>query len=286
MKLGLVAFVVWSLATITGAMAQCSGTQICGSVSGGTNQTAVATFTPSVVKNEVFSIGDGTPGNTLTMTTCQGNCTPPTLAEIAGYFANQASPVHCPAPLPATLQSCSGQLPAGWSSGPAVAAGANFTVTFTFSPAGTNTTPLTGSAAQGNAGVSITANTASTTSLAGLLTGKMVCVRNSDVGRTPGTNWYNQEWHQTGGGLTDYKMGPGHAVDPSKLIGSWSITGTTGCNLTYNYTDGNITFNYNVFQNGTNYTFCQIAPIIGSPANFTIPSTQIMGGTSLQSCGP
>jgi hypothetical protein len=288
MKLGLVAFVVWSLATITGAMAQCSGTQICGLSTTVTNQAAVATFTPAVVKNEVFSIGDGTVANTLTMTTCQGNCTPPTLAQIAGYFANQSSPVSCPVPLPATLQSCTGNLPAGWSSGPATVSGANYTVTFTYSPAGQNTTPLQGNAAQGNAGVTITSNTAATTSLYGLLANKMVCVKNSDVGKTGSTPWYNQEWHQSvatpGGNITDYKMGPTHTVDPSKQLGTWSIGGTNDCVLTYVYSPNSLTFTYNVWKNGSTYTFCKLSGP-DTPPIFSIPDTQIQG-PGLVACTP
>jgi len=111
----------------------------------------------------------------------------------------------------------------------------------------------------------------------------MVCVKNSDVGKTPAGNWYNQEFHAgaTGGTITDYKLGSNQA-DPSKALGSWSITGATNCVLTYNYTDGNINFNYNVWRNGTSYTFCQIAPVIGSPSNFTIPAAQIQGAALAQ----
>lgn len=299
MKLGLVAFVAWSLATITGAMAQCSGTQICGISTAVTNQTSVATFTPTVVKNETFTIGDSatakppSPLTNMTITTCQGSpsvCTVPTLAQIAGFFANQTtSPVKCPASTPGA--ACVGQLPAGWTSGPVSGPDVNgaYTVTFSYSPAGANTTALSGDGAQGNAGVSITSNTAASTSLVGLLNNKMVCVKNTDVSKTGSTPWYNQEWHQaaapssTGGQLWDYKMGSGHPVDPSKQIGSWNITtntagaGGANCAVSYNYTDGNITFNYNVFQNGTTLTFCQIAPTVGTPTNFSIPSAQVQG---------
>lgn len=288
MKLGLIAFVLWSIATVSGAMAQCSGTQICGTTGTATSQTSVATFTPSVVKNQVFSIGDGTVANTLTITTCQGNCTPPTLAGIAGFFANQGSPVSCPAILPPSLQACTGQLPAGWSSGPVVAAGANFTVTFSFSPAGASTTSLVGNSAQGNAGVSITSNSAATTPLYGLLQNKMVCVKNSDVGKTGSTPWYNQEWHQSsaapGGNITDYKLGPTDTRDPSKQIGTWSVGGTNDCVLTYVYSPNNLTFTYNVWQNGSTYTFCKLSGP-DTPPIFSIPTTQLQG-PGLTACTP
>jgi hypothetical protein len=34
-----------------------------------------------------------------------------------------------------------------------------------------------------------------------------------------------QEYHAAGGDLIDYKRGPNHPVDPTKKVGTWSITG-------------------------------------------------------------
>jgi hypothetical protein len=34
-----------------------------------------------------------------------------------------------------------------------------------------------------------------------------------------------QEFHAESGELIDYKLGPGHPVDPTKTVGSWTVTG-------------------------------------------------------------
>lgn len=114
----------------------------------------------------------------------------------------------------------------------------------------------------------------------------MVCVGNTQVGRTPSGQWYNQEHHAgtTTGILTDFKQGLVHAVDPSKVLGSWSIGGTGNCDVSYDYGGGHI-YTYNVWRNGTNYTFCKISGPAVPPSNFTIPSTQIFGSVSPASCG-
>lgn len=81
------------------------------------------------------------------------------------------------------------------------------------------------------------------------LTGNTVCaMRGND-------RW--QELHQSGGAIIDYKRGPGHAIDPSKQTGSWSLGGT-GSNRTviYNYGAGG-TYSYTVHDNGGgSYSFC------------------------------
>jgi len=52
-----------------------------------------------------------------------------------------------------------------------------------------------------------------------LLAGKFVCAARS------GETW--QEFHQTGGMLFDWKLGPGSTMDPTKQVGTWSTaTGT------------------------------------------------------------
>jgi len=44
-----------------------------------------------------------------------------------------------------------------------------------------------------------------------------------------------QEWHQASGTLTEYARGPGHPVDPTHDVGTWTANGST---VTYNYTGG------------------------------------------------
>jgi hypothetical protein len=65
-----------------------------------------------------------------------------------------------------------------------------------------------------------------------------------------------QEEHRgsaTGGQLWDYKMGPGHATDPTAQEGTWSASADV---VTYNYSGGS-NYSYNVYdlENG-NYEFC------------------------------
>lgn len=96
-------------------------------------------------------------------------------------------------------------------------------------------------------------------SLSTLLSNNTVCVStNLTSGSTAGP-WNNQEWHQAGGTLTDYKLGP-NPVDPTTDIGSWGISGAgASTQVNYNYTDVGV-FNYSVFRNGAvapyTYSFC------------------------------
>ena len=82
-----------------------------------------------------------------------------------------------------------------------------------------------------------------------ILTSNTVCaVRSSE-------RW--QELHQTGGALIDFKLGPGHPVDPSETVGSWSIGGNSVATVVYNYGSVGGTYSYQVYPNGgNNYSFC------------------------------
>ncbi|MCX7097239.1 MAG: hypothetical protein NTV43_04960 [Methylococcales bacterium] len=113
------------------------------------------------------------------------------------------------------------------------------------------------------------------TTLATVLPGNTICVASSN----PGWVWEAQESHlgtsgSTSGNLQDYKRGPGNAVDPQKIIGTWSLTQSNGSACTtncaraiYNYTDsGNtLSYTYRVYlvngtgtagSNGSKYDFC------------------------------
>lgn len=83
------------------------------------------------------------------------------------------------------------------------------------------------------------------TNLTNLITGNTVCAtRGSDV-------W--QEQHRAGGQLWDYKMGPGHPIDPTKQVGTWSIARNF---VTYCYTGGTC-YSYSVHGTGAGpYSFC------------------------------
>jgi hypothetical protein len=86
--------------------------------------------------------------------------------------------------------------------------------------------------------------------LSTLLAGKTVCAK---VGNEA---W--QEFHSgstaAGGQLIDYKRGPGHPVDPSEVVGSWSVVGSagakTGWRVRYDYGSGGA-YEYAVCQAGT-----------------------------------
>jgi hypothetical protein len=68
-----------------------------------------------------------------------------------------------------------------------------------------------------------------------------------------GGDWESQELHAAGGNLIDFKKGASDAVDPSEVVGSWSINGNQ---VTYNYGSGG-TYSYTVSSNGgSSYSFC------------------------------
>lgn len=95
------------------------------------------------------------------------------------------------------------------------------------------------------------------------LGGKTVC-----VGSAP--TWTNQEYHSgaTSGPLIDYKRGPGHAVDPTSTIGSWSIAGDQ---IQYFYTGG-ATYIFDVYEKSGAYSFCNGT---SSAAEATIRTGQV-----------
>jgi len=85
--------------------------------------------------------------------------------------------------------------------------------------------------------------------LSSTLTNNTVCATRN------GERW--QELHQSNGDLVDYKMGPGHPVDPSEKVGTWSIDSPTRA-VVYNYNPTDI-YRYTVSANGgTSYSFCGI----------------------------
>ena len=92
-----------------------------------------------------------------------------------------------------------------------------------------------------------------------LLTSKYAC-----VGTPPTASW--NELH-SGGSVIDYKLGPTHAVDPSKTVGSYSFSGQAIGAVTYIYLNGGGTYSYNIRNNlggtlGTggsgSFSFCGI----------------------------
>lgn len=93
------------------------------------------------------------------------------------------------------------------------------------------------------------------TNLTNLLSGSTVCVSNGSGG------WENQEQHLSNGDLVDYKKGPSDPVDPTKKVGTWSVSGSgTGTMVNYSYTDASGSsgpFSFTVHSNdNVNLSFC------------------------------
>ena len=96
-----------------------------------------------------------------------------------------------------------------------------------------------------------------------VLANKMVCAA---VGAD---QW--QEWHNGGanGPVMDYKMGPGHPVDPSSAVGTYRVVDLAanptisrtqrGVGAAVAYTYGANTYTYGVCQTGATYAFCGAA---------------------------
>ncbi len=91
-----------------------------------------------------------------------------------------------------------------------------------------------------------------------LVTGKTACaVRGNE-------KW--QEFHQAGGSLIDYKLGPGSTTDPSEKVGTWLAGVASRTNpqptVTYNYGSGG-TYAYAICAPNTTtagpFLFCNIS---------------------------
>lgn len=88
-----------------------------------------------------------------------------------------------------------------------------------------------------------------------LLSNKTVCA-GSGVGMG---RW--QEEHRTDGTLWDYKKGSTDAVDPTKQVGTWAVSGSgAGTIVTHSYTvppASGPSYNYTVYDiGGGSYSFC------------------------------
>jgi len=74
--------------------------------------------------------------------------------------------------------------------------------------------------------------------------------------------WPNNTWNELHNGttITDFKKGPSDPVDPSTVVGTYSISPLSNAAngiITYTYTGSATTYSYNVKQNsGSSYFFC------------------------------
>lgn len=130
--------------------------------------------------------------------------------------------------------------------------------------------------AQANCGGSGTRGTNSTLkqTLTSELSGNTVCAsRNGD-------RW--QEFHGSDGKVTDYKRGPNDPVDPSEVVGTWSVTGTaTNTVVVYNYGSGG-TYSYAVWRDTASgiYHFCGVANGTVSYNGNNVTNAQLQTGLS------
>lgn len=96
----------------------------------------------------------------------------------------------------------------------------------------------------------------SITNLTTLLSGKTVCVPSTK----PGWTWEWQELHQAPNILVDYKKGPADPVDPSKTVGTWTISANQSGQravVTHQYLGGQ-SYTYTVWNNGNGtHSFCE-----------------------------
>lgn len=83
-----------------------------------------------------------------------------------------------------------------------------------------------------------------------LLAGKTLCA-------TRGTDRW-QEFHQAGGALIDYKKGQTDPVDPTKQVGTWTVTGNgSGTQVRYSYGQGaNYTYKVHTIVQDASYSLC------------------------------
>lgn len=83
----------------------------------------------------------------------------------------------------------------------------------------------------GNDQIRNNGNGSNATALQTALTGSTFCVSDAAGG------WKWQEQHYSDGNLGDYKRGPSHATDPSRILGKWTVTGTNADTIvTHTYT--------------------------------------------------
>lgn len=96
--------------------------------------------------------------------------------------------------------------------------------------------------------------------LRSFLAGQTVCAQRN------GDRW--QEFHQGygqndgSGALIDYKLGPGHKVDPSKVVGTWSATQGSNATVTYTYPRAG-SYTFIVCQVNGTYNFEPVGGVTG-----------------------
>ena len=207
----------------TAALAQCAApaTQL----TSGVTETGTVTFQ---------ALGNGSTLSNITVAgltlTC-GNNSGVTASAQALFYQNLANGAAGPSAPAGCASGKSGNL-TGWTSGPA----SGNSVTFTSTTPNTNVADLVVSNGAGASAVEVQGS-ATGGALSTALTGNMVCVGSAG-------NWRNQEYHASGGAVTDFKKGSSDPKDPSAVIGTWSISNDA---VVYNYTAGG-SYSYTIWQ--------------------------------------
>jgi hypothetical protein len=106
--------------------------------------------------------------------------------------------------------------------------------------------------------------------LSALLTNNTVCDATATY---DGVVMGIQEEHRNGGELWDFKKGSADPIDPTALVGHWSVSGT-GANtvVNYNYLSGDGNGSYRVYANGGSYDFCN--------GSSSVATVTVVGGTA------
>lgn len=96
--------------------------------------------------------------------------------------------------------------------------------------------------------------------ISALLGGKTVCVPMVTIATMTWQELHVGNTTSTTGALIDYKRGPGHPVDPSETVGTWTVNGTGNGNstVTHAYGSGG-SYIYSVHGNPDgSYSFCPL----------------------------
>jgi len=116
-----------------------------------------------------------------------------------------------------------------------------------------------------------------------LLTGKLLCGRPGS-GHTGAASDRWQEEHLANGDLFDYKLGPGHPVDPREKVGNWFAGGSrTTATVTHAY-GPTTAYAWRIFGPAVNnpgsvYSFCTPTGSVQQVRAFVITSATGCGGT-------
>lgn len=94
------------------------------------------------------------------------------------------------------------------------------------------------------------------TQVQGAATLRIVLEGNTMCASRGNDSW--QEYHQAGGGLIDYKKGPSDKIDPTKQVGTWSVSGNgAGTQVRYDYGIGrNYNYKVHTIVAGSSYSMC------------------------------